>query len=160
MSAIARYFDFENRGTTVGTELRGAVATFLTMAYILVANAMILRGAAPDFPFESCIACTAAAAGICCVLMGLVANAPIALASGMGLNAIVAYQVAGAAGSWQTAMGLVVLEMCDGQKSVRYIVQRFAKDYQLDPHEAERAVVTFLRSLIRKGLVNMVVKRH
>jgi adenine/guanine/hypoxanthine permease len=84
-----------------------ALATFLTMAYILFANPAIL--AAAGVPFQAAVACTALAAGICCLLMGLVGNFPIALASGMGLNAVVAYQIAPAAGSWQVAMGLVVL---------------------------------------------------
>ncbi|HUT23673.1 MAG TPA: NCS2 family permease [Sumerlaeia bacterium] len=108
MSAFDRYFDLKARGTTAATELRGAVATFLTMAYILVANAGIL--AAAGVPRESVIACTALAAGICCVLMGLIANFPLALASGMGLNAVLAFEVVKVAGSWQTAMGLVVLD--------------------------------------------------
>src|ERR1051326_8230251 len=108
MSFLADYFQLKARGSTSLTELRGAAATFLTMAYILFANPAIL--AAAGVPFEPAVACTALAAGICCVLMGLCANFPIALASGMGLNAVVAYQVAGAAGSWQKAMGLIVLE--------------------------------------------------
>ncbi len=108
MEVLNRYFALDARGTTVATELRGAVATFLTTAYILFANPSIL--AAAGVPFESAVACTAAAAAICCVLMGTVANFPMALASGMGLNAIVAYQAAPAAGSWQAAMGLVMLD--------------------------------------------------
>ncbi len=103
----ARYFQLQQRGTSVRVELRGAVATFLTMAYILFANPAILAGA--GVPKEGAIACTAAAAGICSILMGLGSNLPVALASGMGLNAVVAFQVAPAAGGWQTAMGLVVL---------------------------------------------------
>lgn len=108
MSPLERFFEVEARGSSVAAELRGGFATFLTMAYILLANPSILSAA--GVPFESAVACTAAAAGICSILMGLVANFPMALASGMGLNAIVAYQVAQVAGSWQTAMGLVVLD--------------------------------------------------
>jgi AGZA family xanthine/uracil permease-like MFS transporter len=108
MSALAQYFDLAGRGTTAGRELRGAVATFLTMAYILFANPNILKGA--GVPFEPAVAATALAAGICCILMGVVANFPVALASGMGLNAVVAYQVAVKAGSWQAAMGIIVLD--------------------------------------------------
>lgn len=108
MSVIARQFDLEARGTTVATELRGAVATFLTMSYIIFVNPDIL--AAAGVPKESAIACTAAAAGICCLLMGLIANFPLALASGMGLNAIVAFSIAPVAGSWQIAMALIVIE--------------------------------------------------
>jgi AGZA family xanthine/uracil permease-like MFS transporter len=105
---LARYFELDARGTTVAIEARGALATFLTTAYILFANPAILSAA--GVPFESAVACTAAAAGLCCLLMGLLANFPMALASGMGLNAIVAYQAAPASGSWQAAMGLVVLD--------------------------------------------------
>lgn len=101
-------FRIGERGSTVGTEVRGGAATFLTMAYILVANPAILSAA--GIPFASAVAATAAAAGICSILMGVVANFPIALASGMGLNAVVAFQIAREAGSWQAAMGLVVLD--------------------------------------------------
>lgn len=103
-----RLFHLRERGSSVGVEFRGAVATFLTMAYIIFVNPTIL--AAAGIPVPSAIACTAAAAGVCCILMGLVANFPLALASGMGLNAFIAYSVAGEAGSWQIAMGLVVLD--------------------------------------------------
>jgi adenine/guanine/hypoxanthine permease len=96
------------RGSTVGREFRGAVATFLTMAYILVVNPSILSTAGVDF--NSAVACTAAAAGICCLLMGLIADFPLATAPGMGLNAVVAFQIAKAAGSWQAAMGVIVLD--------------------------------------------------
>jgi AGZA family xanthine/uracil permease-like MFS transporter len=105
---MSDFFELGARKTTVGREVRGAVATFLTMAYILFANPSIL--AAAGVPFEAAVAATAAAAGVCCLLMGLGANFPLALAPGMGLNAVIAFQIAGAAGSWQTAMGLVVLD--------------------------------------------------
>jgi len=78
------------------------------MAYVLFANPSILSAA--GVPFAPAVAATAAAAAICCILMGVVANFPMALASGMGLNAVIAYQVAPAAGSWQVAMGIVVLD--------------------------------------------------
>jgi AGZA family xanthine/uracil permease-like MFS transporter len=100
-------FDLQGRGTTVAREVRGGITTFLTMAYILFANPSILASA--GVPFEAAAAATAAAAAICTLLMGVGANFPLALAPGMGLNAVVAFQVAGQAGSWQAAMGLVVL---------------------------------------------------
>jgi AGZA family xanthine/uracil permease-like MFS transporter len=108
VSSLNRLFALEERGTTVGRELRGGVATFLTMAYILFANPAILS--AGGVPIEAAAAATAAAAAICSILMGLGANFPVALAPGMGLNAIVALQIAPVTGSWQTAMGLVVLD--------------------------------------------------
>jgi AGZA family xanthine/uracil permease-like MFS transporter len=102
------FFDLRGRGSTVGREVRGGAATFLTMAYILVANPSIL--AAAGIPLEAAVAATALTAGLATLLMGLGANVPIALAPGMGLNAFIAFQVAPAAGSWQAAMGLVVLD--------------------------------------------------
>jgi len=108
MRGISTYFDLQNRRTTIGREARGALATFLTMAYILFANPNILKDA--GVPVAPAVAATALAAGVCCILMGLYANFPMALASGMGLNAIVAYQIAPIAGSWHTAMGLIVLD--------------------------------------------------
>lgn len=104
---IERQFALKARGSSVAAEARGAVATFLTMAYILFANPGILEAA--GVPFASAVACTAAAAGICCLLMGFAANFPLALAPGMGLNAFAAYQIAQLTGSWQVTMGLIVL---------------------------------------------------
>jgi AGZA family xanthine/uracil permease-like MFS transporter len=105
---LSRVFALEARGTTVAREVRGGLTTFLTMAYILVANPAIL--AAAGVPLQPAVAATAAAAALCTLLMGLGANFPLALAPGMGLNAIIAFQIAPVAGSWQTAMGLVVLD--------------------------------------------------
>ncbi len=109
-NAIARFFELSARKTTVTRELRGAIATFLTMAYILAVNPEILSHAGLNR--ASAVACTAAAAGICCMLMGLIANFPLATAPGMGLNAFVAYTlVLGTlALRWQTAMGVIVLD--------------------------------------------------
>jgi AGZA family xanthine/uracil permease-like MFS transporter len=78
------------------------------MAYILVANPSILSAA--GVPADAAVAATALTAGLASILMGLGANVPIALAPGMGLNAVIAFQAAPAAGSWQAAMGLVVLD--------------------------------------------------
>ena len=108
-SAIDRYFKLSERHTSVGRELRGAVATFLTMSYILFVNPEILSGV-PGIPTHSLTACTALAAGVCCLLMGFYANLPLATASGMGLNAFVAFTIAPKLGSWQAAMGLIVLD--------------------------------------------------
>ena len=94
--------------TTVAREARGAVATFLTMAYILVVNPSILSAAGIDA--RSAVACTAVASGICCLLMGLYGRFPLATAPGMGLNAFVAFTLAKQAGSWQAAMGVIVLD--------------------------------------------------
>jgi AGZA family xanthine/uracil permease-like MFS transporter len=89
------HFDIQGRGTTRAREIRGGITTFLTMAYILFANPSILASA--GIPFEAAAAATAAAAAICTLLMGLGANFPVALAPGMGLNAVVAFQIVGQA---------------------------------------------------------------
>ena len=107
-SLADRLFALDARHTTIARELRGGLATFLTMAYILFANPGIL--AAAGVPFQSAVAATALAAGVCSIAMGLIANMPIALAPGMGLNAVVAFQLTAQTGSWQGAMGLVVIE--------------------------------------------------
>ncbi|NQV28935.1 MAG: NCS2 family permease [Rhodopirellula sp.] len=108
MNRLNQFFRIEERNSSIATEVRGGIATFLTMAYILAANPAILSDA--GVPTQPAIICTALAAGICCIIMGLVANFPLALASGMGLNAFIAYTAAPAMGSWQAAMGLVVLD--------------------------------------------------
>jgi len=117
MSAVDQYFKISERGSTVAREVRGGVVTFLTMAYIIVLNPIILRGA-PDVDgnflggdngFVIIAACTALVAGVMTILMGVVANFPLALATGLGLNAFVTYSVANQM-TWADAMGLVVLE--------------------------------------------------
>ena len=108
--SLDRLFHLRARQTTPARELRGAIATFLTMAYILFANPHILGSAMPPEVARSLTACTALAAGICCILMGLIANFPLALASGMGLNAAVAAIATKQGSSWQIAMGLIVLD--------------------------------------------------
>lgn len=108
MPSLESLFQLNARKTTVAREIRGGLATFLTMAYILFANPSILGGA--GVPAQSALSATALSAAVCSLLMGLVANVPIAMAPGMGLNAVVAFQLAGSTGSWQAAMGLVVVE--------------------------------------------------
>jgi AGZA family xanthine/uracil permease-like MFS transporter len=108
VDSLDRFFQISARQSSVPRELRGALATFLTMAYILAVNPAILADAGLDK--NSAIACTALASGVCCILMGLVANFPLATAPGMGLNAFVAYSLVRTAGSWQAAMGVIVLD--------------------------------------------------
>lgn len=99
-------FRLNSLGTTVGTELRAGVVTFLTMAYILFVNAQILSEA--GMPAESVVIATALASAIATLAMGLLANYPFALAPGMGLNAYFAYAVVGGMGlSWQQALAAV-----------------------------------------------------
>ncbi len=115
------YFQITARGSTLSREIRGGFATFFTMAYIVVLNPLIIGtvpdgtgaylggGATPDL--AKVAAATALVAGLMSILMGVVANYPLALAAGLGLNAFVAFSVAALPQmTWADAMGLVVLE--------------------------------------------------
>ncbi|MEV5314183.1 NCS2 family permease [Streptomyces sp. NPDC052610] len=108
-----RFFRVSERGSTIGREIRGGFATFFTMAYILVLNPIIL-GTAKDANGElldpvQLTTATALVAAVMTVVMGIGGNLPLALAAGLGLNAVVAFQIAPLM-SWDDAMGLVVLE--------------------------------------------------
>lgn len=118
-SGLDRYFKITERGSTVERELRGGIVTFFTMSYIIVLNPLIL-GFALDIDGEvlgggtepnlaMIAAGTALVAGVMTILMGVVANYPLALATGLGLNAFVAFSVASQM-TWADAMGLVVIE--------------------------------------------------
>ena len=108
-----RFFEISARGSTPGREIRGGLATFFTMAYIVVLNPLIL-GAGTDgdgakLPIAALAAGTALVAGVMTILMGVVARFPLALAAGLGVNALVAYEIAPEM-TWADAMGLVVIE--------------------------------------------------
>ncbi|MGI8852420.1 MAG: NCS2 family permease [Methyloceanibacter sp.] len=106
--ALDRYFGLAAQGTSVLTELRAGVATFLTMAYIMFVNPAILQQAGMDHGAVFVATCLAAAAGS--LIMGLYANYPIALAPGMGLNAYFAFTVVPElGGDWQLALGCVFI---------------------------------------------------
>ncbi|MBI2246158.1 MAG: NCS2 family permease [Nocardioides sp.] len=120
-SGLDRYFKITERGSTVEREVRGGIVTFFTMSYIIVLNPLIL-GFAPDQDgsflgggsgdgsnLAAIAAGTALVAGVMTILMGVVANYPLALATGLGLNAFVAFSVANQM-TWADAMGLVVIE--------------------------------------------------
>jgi len=115
------FFSITARGSTISREIRGGLATFFTMAYIVVLNPLIIGtqadstggflggGAAPNLPMVA--ATTALVAGVMTILMGVVANFPLAMATGLGLNAFVTFGVAKLPEmTWADAMGLVVLE--------------------------------------------------
>ncbi|QPK94717.1 NCS2 family permease [Actinomyces sp. zg-332] len=121
MGRIDRYFEITKRGSTFGREIRGGIVTFFAMSYILVLNPIILSagkdstgsflggGSAPNIAAIS--ASTALVAGIMTILMGVIANFPLALAAGMGINAMVSFSlVLGSGLTWQEAMGIIVLE--------------------------------------------------
>ena len=112
---LDRFFHITERGSTLSREIRGGIVTFFTMAYILVLNPLILStphdGIAPLGTTEQIAAGTAFIAGVMTILMGVVANYPMALAAGLGINAMIAYTIAGTDGvTYADAMGLVVIE--------------------------------------------------
>ncbi len=88
---LERYFTLAERGTTARTEVLAGFTTFLTMAYIVLVNPSILGQA--GMPVAAVAAATCFAAGFASILMGLVANTPLALAPGMGLNAYFSFTV-------------------------------------------------------------------
>lgn len=103
-----RLFKLGDNRTTVRTELVAGLTTFLTMAYIIFVNPAILSAA--KMPFGAVFAATCVAAAIGCFLMAFLANYPIALAPGMGLNAYFAFGVVGGMGhTWQVALGCVFI---------------------------------------------------
>ncbi|NKQ56448.1 NCS2 family permease [Amycolatopsis sp. K13G38] len=112
-STLDRYFLVSRRGSTMGREVRGGVTTFVAMCYIVLLNPLIL-GASADITgarlsTEQVTTATALAAGVTTILMGLVGKAPLALAAGLGINGVVAFQMAPTM-TWAQAFGLVVLE--------------------------------------------------
>ncbi|WP_422772947.1 NCS2 family permease [Plantactinospora sp. WMMC1484] len=112
-NAFDRYFEITARGSTPGREVRGGLATFFTMAYIVVLNPLILGNAVDgdgaQLAIPALAAATALVAGVMTILMGVVARFPLALAAGLGVNALVAYEIAPQM-TWADAMGLVVIE--------------------------------------------------
>lgn len=109
MDSIATYFRFAERRTDLGTEIRAGLTTFMVMAYIIFVNPSILSNAGID-P-AAAAAATALVAGIMTIAMGVFANYPIALAAGLGLNAIVAFTlVLGLGLTPAGAMGVIVIE--------------------------------------------------
>ena len=111
---IAGFFKLAERGTTIGTEARAGLTTFLVMAYIIFLNPNILMAgfgdADPNFTPVALAAGTALVAGILTIAMGLVGNYPFALAAGLGINAIVAFSLTGQGLSPAGAMGVIVWE--------------------------------------------------
>ena len=110
--AIADYFKFEERGTNLATEVRAGLTTFFVMAYIIFVNASILGAGFKLDPagIAAVSAGTALIAGIMTIAMGAVANYPLALAAGLGINGIVAFSLTARGLSPAGAMGVIVLE--------------------------------------------------
>ncbi|MFJ1568807.1 NCS2 family permease [Streptomyces erythrochromogenes] len=109
---LDRYFKVSERGSTVGREVRGGFATFFAMAYIIVLNPIILGSAKDMYGNQldsgQLVTATVLTAAFTTLLMGVIGNVPIALAAGLGVNTVVALQLAPRM-SWPDAMGMVVL---------------------------------------------------
>jgi AGZA family xanthine/uracil permease-like MFS transporter len=106
---LERRFHLAERGTTVRTEVLGGLTTFATMAYIIFVNPAILSAA--GMPFGAVAVATALAAAVFSIVMGLYANVPFALASGLGINAVVAFDIVlGQKVPWPVGMACVVIE--------------------------------------------------
>lgn len=109
---VDRYFKISERGSTIGREVRGGFATFFAMAYIIVLNPIILGSAKDMYGHQldggQLVTATVLTAAFTTLLMGVIGNVPIALAAGLGVNTVVALQLAPRM-SWPDAMGMVVL---------------------------------------------------
>jgi AGZA family xanthine/uracil permease-like MFS transporter len=112
VNRLDRFFEISARGSSIGTELRGGVVTFIAMAYIIVLNPIILSGT-PDVEgnslgFTQVSAVTSLAAGVMTIVFGVVARLPFAFAAGLGINSFLASSIVGDL-TWPEAMGLVVI---------------------------------------------------
>lgn len=111
VGAVDRFFEITKRGSNYATEVRGGIVTFVTMAYIVILNPIILS--TPDVDGNvlngaAVAAATALTAGVMTVLFGLVTRLPFAFAAGLGINAFLAFSVVGSV-TWPEAMALVVI---------------------------------------------------
>src|SRR5262249_53773174 len=116
-ASLERWFGFTERHTTLATEVRAGLTTFMVMAYIIFVNPIVLGYAGvpglegKGLPFAPTLTVTCLTAGLLSIAMGLASNYPFALAPGMGLNAVVAFElVAGRGLTWPQAMTIVFME--------------------------------------------------
>src|SRR5881409_4212157 len=116
-ASLERWFGFTERHTDLATEVRAGLTTFMVMAYIIFVNPIVLGYSGvpglegKGLPFSPTLTVTCLTAGLLSIAMGLVSNYPFALAPGMGLNAVVAFElVAGRGLTWPQAMTIVFLE--------------------------------------------------
>jgi adenine/guanine/hypoxanthine permease len=114
-SLVERWFQLTARRTDVGTEVRAGLTTFMVMSYIIVVNPVILSTGASiaglDVSFPALVTSTCLVAAVMTLAMGLWANVPFALAPGLGINAVVAFQLmVGLKYTFAEAMGVIVLE--------------------------------------------------
>src|SRR5256884_4815007 len=114
---IARYFRFAERSTDLATELRAGLTTYMVMAYIIFVNPSVLGLVGvpglegKGLPFAATLTATCLTAGVLSIAMGLASSYPLVVAPGMGLNAVVAFELVATRGlTWPQAMTVVFLE--------------------------------------------------
>ena len=164
---LESFFKIKARGSSVSQEVRGGFVTFFTMAYIVALNPLILGGTdgagkylgggtGPNFALIA--AMTALMAGLLTILMGAVANFPLALATGLGLNTFVAQTIAKQT-TWSSAMGLVIIE---GLIIVLLVVTGFRKAvFNAVPAQLKTAIAVGIGLFIALiGLVDSGFVRH
>ncbi len=106
---MEQFFKLKERGSSVGQEARAGLTTFLAMAYIIAVNPglMVVAGV----PANAAVTATCVGAGIMTIMMGIFANRPLACASGMGINAVVAYSLTAIdGGDWHASMAVIFIE--------------------------------------------------
>lgn len=136
-----KVFKLSDRGSDIKTELLAGLTTFITMSYIIFVNSAFLADA--GIPRSAAIAATIISSALACILMGLYANFPIALAPGMGLNAYFAYTIVQKMGvPWQTALGAVFIS------GIIFLVLTVTKARQA----IIKAIPQFLRCAIAVGI--------
>ncbi len=148
LEKIDSFFKIKERGSTFSRELLGGLTVFLAMLYILPVNAGMLSET--GMPFAAVFAATAIAAGVSSILMGLVANYPIGLASGMGVNAFFTYTVSMSLGfGWEEALAAVlvsgVIFLIISFTPVRsYLINAIPKDLKLSIGAAIGFFIAFI----------------
>ena len=106
---MEKFFKAQQRGSSVGQELRAGLTTFLAMAYIIAVNPSLLTQA--GIPATAAVTATCVGAGIMTICMGLFSNRPLACASGMGVNAVFAFSLTAiAGGDWHAASAVIFVE--------------------------------------------------
>ena len=138
-SLFERIFKLREHGTTVRTEILAALTVFMTMSYILVVNPAVLS--TTGMPKEALFTATVLAAIVGCILMGLIGNLPMAMATGMGANSFFAFTICGSMGfSWQFALTATLIE------GIIFIIMTFFKIRELVvdtiPHNIKLSIST------------------
>ena len=108
---MEKFFKLQERGTTISKEIIGGITTFLAMAYILAVNPGML-GSIEGMSFDGVFTATAIASAIATLVMAFMANLPVALAPGMGLNAFFTYTVCGAMGCTPALFMAICFNSC------------------------------------------------